>query len=100
MTGILARTIESDQADMQKQGYKLVQVVVCNLYPFVKTVAKEGVSIADAVENVDIGQKYICVATIITANDGTVVVIIIFNFRRCDFIESSGQESCSCHGHR
>lgn len=53
--GILARTIDSDRADMEKQGFQLVQVVVCNLYPFVKTISKEGVTIPDAVENIDIG---------------------------------------------
>lgn len=53
--GILARTIESDQADMERQGYNLIQVVACNLYPFVNTVSKEGVTIPEAVENIDIG---------------------------------------------
>lgn len=53
--GILARLTPSDDADMAKQGFKLVKVVVCNLYPFVKTVSKEGVSIPEAVENIDIG---------------------------------------------
>jgi phosphoribosylaminoimidazolecarboxamide formyltransferase/IMP cyclohydrolase len=55
--GILSREIESDKLDMNKQGYKMVKVVVCNLYPFVKTVSKEGVSIPDAVENIDIGNE-------------------------------------------
>lgn len=31
------------------------QVVVCNLYPFVKTVSREGVTVEEAVENIDIG---------------------------------------------
>jgi hypothetical protein len=31
------------------------QVVVCNLYPFAKTVAKDGVSMSQAVEEIDIG---------------------------------------------
>jgi phosphoribosylaminoimidazolecarboxamide formyltransferase/IMP cyclohydrolase len=53
--GILARTLESDKADMTKQGYKFIQVVVCNLYPFVNTVSKPGVTIPEAVENIDIG---------------------------------------------
>jgi len=57
-TGILARQIESDKADMDKQGYKMIQVVVCNLYPFVKTVNKEGVTIPEAVENIDIGMLF------------------------------------------
>jgi phosphoribosylaminoimidazolecarboxamide formyltransferase/IMP cyclohydrolase len=52
----LAREIASDQIDMNKQGYNMVKVVVCNLYPFVKTVSKEGVTIPEAVENIDIGK--------------------------------------------
>lgn len=53
--GILARTTESDQNDMKRQGYDYIQLVVCNLYPFVNTVSKAGVTVAEAVENVDIG---------------------------------------------
>lgn len=53
--GILARLTAADQADMLRQGYDYIQVVVCNLYPFVNTVAKADVTIADAVENIDIG---------------------------------------------
>lgn len=30
-------------------------MVVCNLYPFVRTVTKEGVTVEEAVENIDIG---------------------------------------------
>lgn len=53
--GILARHSPSDEADMSAQGYGFIDLVVCNLYPFEKTVAKEGVTMADAVENIDIG---------------------------------------------
>ncbi|KAF6203825.1 hypothetical protein GE061_002160 [Apolygus lucorum] len=53
--GILAREIDSDLADMQKMKFDLIGVVVCNLYPFSKTVAKPEVTIPDAVENIDIG---------------------------------------------
>lgn len=53
--GILARDIPSDQADMNKLGYKNVDFVICNLYPFNETVAKPNVTIEDAVENIDIG---------------------------------------------
>ena len=54
-SGILARLSPSDQADMKMQNYDLISVVVCNLYPFVNTISKSGVTIEDAVENVDIG---------------------------------------------
>lgn len=53
--GILARVTESDQADLKRQNYDYIQVVVCNLYPFVDTVSKPNVTVADAVENIDIG---------------------------------------------
>lgn len=33
----------------------MISIVVCNLYPFVKTVTKPDVTVADAVENIDIG---------------------------------------------
>ncbi|XP_077481484.1 bifunctional purine biosynthesis protein ATIC [Stigmatopora argus] len=53
--GILARKTDGDAADMDKLGYGLVRVVVCNLYPFVKTVSKPDVTVEDAVEQIDIG---------------------------------------------
>ncbi|KAL6255969.1 hypothetical protein P5V15_013206 [Pogonomyrmex californicus] len=53
--GILARLTDSDAQDLQKQNYDLIQVVVCNLYPFVNTISKPNVTVEDAIENIDIG---------------------------------------------
>ncbi|KAL8624628.1 hypothetical protein ACOMHN_045163 [Nucella lapillus] len=53
--GILARLTDSDQADLKNQDYKMIRVVVCNLYPFVKTVENENVKVEEAVEQIDIG---------------------------------------------
>lgn len=53
--GLLARRTDSDQADMDKQNYNYIQLVVCNLYPFVHTVSKPNVTVSEAVENIDIG---------------------------------------------
>ncbi|KAJ8004033.1 hypothetical protein DPEC_G00154590 [Dallia pectoralis] len=53
--GILARHSPSDKADLEKLGYSLVRVVVCNLYPFVKTISTPDVTVEDAVEQIDIG---------------------------------------------
>ncbi|XP_019409821.1 PREDICTED: bifunctional purine biosynthesis protein PURH isoform X1 [Crocodylus porosus] len=53
--GILARSIPEDKADMDKQDFSLVRVVVCNLYPFVKTVSSPDVTVEEAVEKIDIG---------------------------------------------
>ncbi|RUS18172.1 phosphoribosylaminoimidazolecarboxamide formyltransferase/IMP cyclohydrolase [Endogone sp. FLAS-F59071] len=53
--GILARDIESDNTDLAAQGIEKIDFVVCNLYPFKETIAKHGVTIAQAVEEIDIG---------------------------------------------
>jgi phosphoribosylaminoimidazolecarboxamide formyltransferase/IMP cyclohydrolase len=54
--GILARTTESDLADLANQKISLVSIVVCNLYPFTQTVERTPPpSIEEAVEEVDIG---------------------------------------------
>lgn len=53
--GILARDIPEDSADMAKLDFNLIRVVVCNLYPFGKTVASPGVTVEEAVEHIDIG---------------------------------------------
>jgi len=46
---------DSDAQDLKKQNYDLIQVVVCNLYPFVNTISKSNVTVEDAIENIDIG---------------------------------------------
>ena len=52
--GILGRR-GTDESVMSEHGIKPIDMVVVNLYPFEQTVAKEGCSLADAVENIDIG---------------------------------------------
>ena len=42
-------------ASMKEHGIEPIDLVVVNLYPFEETVAKEGVSLDEAVENIDIG---------------------------------------------
>ncbi len=54
--GILALRDEgSHRAAMAEHGIEGIDLVVVNLYPFEATVAKEGVSRAEAVEQIDIG---------------------------------------------
>ncbi|HIP69847.1 MAG TPA: bifunctional phosphoribosylaminoimidazolecarboxamide formyltransferase/IMP cyclohydrolase, partial [Anaerolineae bacterium] len=76
--GILARNIESDQADLAAQGYRNIDLVVCNLYPFQQTVAQEDVTLSEAVEQIDIGgvtllraaaKNYIRVTAVCDPND-------------------------------
>lgn len=40
---------------MAKQNFEKIRIVVCNLYPFRETISKPDVTVADAVENIDIG---------------------------------------------
>ena len=44
-----------DDAVMQEHGIRPIDLVVVNLYPFEQTVAKPDCSLADAIENIDIG---------------------------------------------
>lgn len=53
--GILARDLPEDRADLGEQGINPLDLVVCNLYPFEKTIAQPGVTLADAIEQIDIG---------------------------------------------
>ena len=54
--GILAdRDNASHVEAMESNGIEAIDLVVVNLYPFKETVAKEGVTEEEAVENIDIG---------------------------------------------
>ncbi len=43
------------EAQAAKHGIRPIDLLVVNLYPFEQTVAREGVSLEDAIENIDIG---------------------------------------------
>jgi phosphoribosylaminoimidazolecarboxamide formyltransferase / IMP cyclohydrolase len=53
--GILAQATEADTADLAAQNIEPIDLVVCNLYPFSQTIAQPGVTLAEAVEQIDIG---------------------------------------------
>ena len=54
--GILARReLPEHMQTLAEQGIGTIDLVCVNLYPFRQTIAKEGVSMADAIENIDIG---------------------------------------------
>ncbi len=54
--GLLAvRDNESHMKQIEDLGIGTIDLVVVNLYPFEKTISKEGVSQEEAVENIDIG---------------------------------------------
>ena len=49
------RDKESHIASMQEHGIEPIDMIVINLYPFEETIARDGVTLEDAVENIDIG---------------------------------------------
>ena len=54
--GLLARRDSPDHmAELDVHGIGTIDVVVVNLYPFVETVSTPGVTLDDALENIDIG---------------------------------------------
>jgi len=53
--GILARDTDEDRATLAEQGWGALDLVVVNLYPFVETVGRAGVTPEEAVEQIDIG---------------------------------------------
>jgi len=54
--GILARRdLAEDVADLEANHIRPLDLVVVNLYPFEQTIAKPGVTVAEAVEQIDIG---------------------------------------------
>ncbi len=54
--GLLSLRDNKDHMEqVAKYGIELIDMVVVNLYPFEKTVAKEGVKFEEAIENIDIG---------------------------------------------
>jgi phosphoribosylaminoimidazolecarboxamide formyltransferase/IMP cyclohydrolase len=54
--GILARRdVPQDITDLTANQIRPIDLVVVNLYPFEQTIAKPGVTLADAIEQIDIG---------------------------------------------
>lgn len=54
--GLLGRRdLPDHMAQLEANGIETIEMVCVNLYPFEATIAKEGVTMEDAVENIDIG---------------------------------------------
>jgi phosphoribosylaminoimidazolecarboxamide formyltransferase/IMP cyclohydrolase len=53
--GILARDTDADMDALREHGYAPIAMVICNLYPFQQTVSQPGVTLEDAIEQIDVG---------------------------------------------
>ena len=47
--------LPDDAAALQEHGIVPFELVICNLYPFEETIAKPGVTLSEAIEQIDIG---------------------------------------------
>lgn len=73
--GLLGRrSKKEDLAEMEKHGIKPIDLVVVNLYPFEKTVARADVTLEEAIENIDIGGPTMLRSAAKNHQDVTVVV--------------------------
>jgi phosphoribosylaminoimidazolecarboxamide formyltransferase/IMP cyclohydrolase len=59
---------------LEQQGLKPIDLLCCNLYPFVETVARPGVTFEEAVEQIDIGGPAMIRAA---AKNGDAVVVVV-----------------------
>jgi phosphoribosylaminoimidazolecarboxamide formyltransferase / IMP cyclohydrolase len=81
--GLLAlRDNEAHQKQMRELHIKPIDMVVVNLYPFEKTIAKKDVSLEEAIENIDIGGP----SMIRSASKNYKQVIVVVNPKRYGFI--------------
>jgi len=82
--GLLTETYNTDhQADLERTRAVSIDMVVCNLYPFVKTTSREGVTVEEARANVDIGgpcmvrasaKNYLRVASVVDPADYPMII--------------------------
>jgi len=71
--GILGRRDQDDHV-MTQHDIDPIDIVVVNLYPFAETIAKNGCTLADAVENIDIGGPTMVRSAAKNHKDVTIVV--------------------------
>ena len=72
--GILARRdIPGHMKTLEEQGIGTIDLVCVNLYPFRQTIAREGVTMEDAIENNDIRRPSLVRSAATTWKDATIV---------------------------
>jgi phosphoribosylaminoimidazolecarboxamide formyltransferase/IMP cyclohydrolase len=73
--GILARRDRPEHLEsLRRHGLRQIDLVCCNLYPFVETITRSGVSFEEAVEQIDIGGPAMIRAA--AKNHDSVVVVV------------------------
>ncbi|MDY6856561.1 MAG: bifunctional phosphoribosylaminoimidazolecarboxamide formyltransferase/IMP cyclohydrolase [Thermodesulfobacteriota bacterium] len=68
------RSNEEHVKKMEEHNIKPIDMVIVNLYPFEETIAKEGCTLKDAIENIDIGGPTMLRSAAKNYNDVTVII--------------------------
>ena len=104
--GILARDTDADRADLARVGAPMIDLVIVNLYPFQKTIAQPYVTLADAIENIDIGgvaliraaaKNYARVAVVCDPHD---YELVLRDLRQHGFVSIQTREVLAILAHR
>ena len=113
--GILARRdLPEHMATIEGHGIPTIDMVCVNLYPFAATIAKPGVTLEDAIENIDIGgpamvrsaaknysgvaivtdpEDYAALITEMKANDGALTLATRFGLAKKAFTHTARYDS-------
>lgn len=83
--GILAERKPEHLNQIGEFGIRPIDLVAVNLYPFKKTIAREGVTLAEAIENIDIGGPAMIRAA---AKNHAYVVVVVNPARYTEVIEA------------
>lgn len=112
--GLLTETYnDAHKEDLSRTGSVPIDMVICNLYPFKETIAKQGVTVEQARGNIDIGgpcmirasaKNYLRVASVVDpldyekiisemkANDGKTSLELRFNLAQKAFAHTAGYD--------
>jgi phosphoribosylaminoimidazolecarboxamide formyltransferase/IMP cyclohydrolase len=95
--GILAKRTEEHLGQLEQNNIGPVDVVVVNLYPFEQTVAQKGVTLPEAVEQIDIGGPSLVRAAAKNFND---VVILTNPGQYAAFMEQVSRDGATTFAFR
>ena len=91
--GILCRhDLDSDKKSLSDHGIKTFELVVVNLYPFAATIAKEGITESEAIEQIDIGGPSLVRAA---AKNNRFVSVVTSNSQYADVVAELNNDGCT-----
>ncbi|MGR6835298.1 bifunctional phosphoribosylaminoimidazolecarboxamide formyltransferase/IMP cyclohydrolase [Syntrophomonas erecta] len=91
--GILALRTEDHLQQLAENGITPIDIVAVNLYPFRETISRPGVSLAEAIENIDIGGPTMVRAAAKNYSNVVIIVKPEHYITVLDELKASGQVS-------